>query len=1728
MAFRSIGGSKIIGQGRPQAVPITLDPSPYEGAVAYGSDGLIYISNGTTWNAVGQGIQGTTGTQGDTGFQGLQGDYGPGFDVIGSVADVDADGDQQLTLNTAFPSATTGQGVIDNTDDELWVYDGALWVNIGSFRGVQGFDGNQGIQGMQGTIGEEGIQGSRGVRGFQGIQGPQGTTGIQGIQGLQGRQGTQGIQGVQGVQGTQGIQGFLGNQGIQGPQSIQGTTGIQGDVGIQGLPGDDAGMIVQYNMDHEFAAGNPNSGFFRTDSPAADTGNFNSVTKMYISDSDSFNIDLTSYFEAIDASTSANKAVMKVTKRDNPSEYVIFTVQELVDAGSYFDMDITYVSGTAVKEDFVVETSPGSGTYQSFPLIVAFSIAGDQGIQGLQGTRGFTGIQGAQGMQGVQGIQGVQSVQGLQGIQGSQGFQGNEGFSGGLTFNWIFSSSTTESFPGLNSWKINSTDVTQATELWIDDLTETGRRVDELFDYLDSSTSNPKGQIFVRTPKDTSNDDYEFIIYQFTDFTWNPSGTGKDYGWFDVEWVASSNLGGTDASPGTNWNNAVTNYGASTVINFVPVGSRGFQGAQGIQGVQGLLGFQGSQGTQGAQGAQGIQGVQGLQGLQGLQGGGGSQGAQGLQGDLGIQGTQGITGLYGGLTYEWDWDASTTTGVSSPLATNGWKVNATDMAAATILSLDDEPLNNYSNNVQDMFDWLGSIPGPSKGLIIIESIEDANGPGGHHQVVYEFSGFNWTSVAKTRAEFDVQYVGSYGLGSTPIWQTDVINTGHPTTTVINFVPRGDQGIQGATGFQGTQGFIGNQGTQGFQGMQGFQGSQGFQGDFGPSGGFGGMTFDYTFVSDTSPLDPGNGGVKFNNGSVSSASVMYVDDLDAGGTDLQAFFRDLKMGSNGGDDIGYVKIIDGFTGTNTDYSILEITSITERGGDFQFGVTWLSGSQTSWTNGEPVKLSFEKRGVQGWQGTQGIIGSQGDYGFQGPAGAGSQGIQGFQGDYGFQGMQGFPGPIGPQGVQGTEGFQGGGGIQGITGGFGGMTFDYTFSTSTASGDPGVGKIRLNAANPTSATSMFIDDLDDNFTDIQPFLRTVDDSTSPIKGHFKLSEKDNPENFVIFTISGLTELGGYFDIDSSYVSGSVSGFANDEDVIITFARTGDIGPIGPQGVQGIQAAQGVQGLQGGPGDEGVQGDLGLQGTQGSQGTSGFVGGDGIQGLQGLQGPQGTQGIAGEDGQGGMQGFQGLQGFQGVSQQGTQGPQGFQGFAGIGATGIQGIQGLQGVQQAGHQGIQGLGGPPGFGNQGFQGFQGGQGEDGDPGPQGVQGLIGIGEGGVQGLQGLDGDDGAQGAQGVSGEGNQGVQGFQGAVGIGGTGAQGTGGFQGMQGPTGDEGVGTQGFQGDFGPQGTQGIDGGFGNPGAQGHQGVQGDIGFQGPFGVGSQGIQGSQGFQGQPGLQGFPGQGTQGLQGIQAAQGVQGNIGFQGIQGVQGPGIQGGVANLQNIHETGLQDTPVFVAMFEAGASERPLMGTTGPNPGGESNFYYTSDVDELTVENIQVEGNLTVVGTLTASGVEGNAGPMYLPADNALGLAGIEADPYVELLYESSSNAFLIRGEPANVNEIAFRDDLNADIFTFDMTTGDFTATGDITANSDESLKDHIVTIDNALDKVYNLRGVYFEMKDRPGVRKTGFIAQEVEEILPEVVITGKDGIKSVAYSNVVGVLVEAIKELKDEVNDLKG
>ena len=112
-----------------------------------------------------------------------------------------------------------------------------------------------------------------------------------------------------------------------------------------------------------------------------------------------------------------------------------------------------------------------------------------------------------------------------------------------------------------------------------------------------------------------------------------------------------------------------------------------------------------------------------------------------------------------------------------------------------------------------------------------------------------------------------------------------------------------------------------------------------------------------------------------------------------------------------------------------------------------------------------------------------------------------------------------------------------------------------------------------------------------------------------------------------------------------------------------------------------------------------------------------------------------------------------------------------------------------------------------------------------------------------------------------------------------------------------------------------------------------------------------------------------------------------------------------------------------------------------------------------------------------------------------------------------------------------------LTTAGLLVEDDIVAYSstlsDEKLKDNIVGLENALDKVTKLRGVEYDWNkgSREGQHDIGFIAQEVEKILPEIVREKQwmdnQTYKTVDYEKVVAVLVEAIKELKAEIDELK-
>lgn len=110
--------------------------------------------------------------------------------------------------------------------------------------------------------------------------------------------------------------------------------------------------------------------------------------------------------------------------------------------------------------------------------------------------------------------------------------------------------------------------------------------------------------------------------------------------------------------------------------------------------------------------------------------------------------------------------------------------------------------------------------------------------------------------------------------------------------------------------------------------------------------------------------------------------------------------------------------------------------------------------------------------------------------------------------------------------------------------------------------------------------------------------------------------------------------------------------------------------------------------------------------------------------------------------------------------------------------------------------------------------------------------------------------------------------------------------------------------------------------------------------------------------------------------------------------------------------------------------------------------------------------------------------------------------------------------------------TIDMSSaGAATFNNDVTAFSDKRLKTDIKNIDNALSKVMKMQGVYYKRNDIDDAKEqVGVLAQDMEEVLPQVVLTADDEMKtkSVDYGKICSVLIEAIKDLKQQVDELKG
>jgi hypothetical protein len=225
--------------------------------------------------------------------------------------------------------------------------------------------------------------------------------------------------------------------------------------------------------------------------------------------------------------------------------------------------------------------------------------------------------------------------------------------------------------------------------------------------------------------------------------------------------------------------------------------------------------------------------------------------------------------------------------------------------------------------------------------------------------------------------------------------------------------------------------------------------------------------------------------------------------------------------------------------------------------------------------------------------------------------------------------------------------------------------------------------------------------------------------------------------------------------------------------------------------------------------------------------------------------------------------------------------------------------------------------------------------------------------------------------------------------------------------------------------------------------------------------------------------------------------------------------------------------------------------GDGDFFIVVDAanaqKKLTKANINISGfnndanYSTTTGTVTSvTGGNGLTGSVTTSGSLAVG-AGTGIDVAADAISVDVSD-FMTNGVNNRVLTATGTDAMNAEAnMTFDgstlAVTGAITATGDVTAfsTSDKNLKQNIVNIDNSLDKVFKLNGVYYNWTKEAleknnnlvDKKEVGVIAQDVETVLPELVATREDGTKAVRYERMCALLIECVKDLKNQIDELK-
>lgn len=208
-------------------------------------------------------------------------------------------------------------------------------------------------------------------------------------------------------------------------------------------------------------------------------------------------------------------------------------------------------------------------------------------------------------------------------------------------------------------------------------------------------------------------------------------------------------------------------------------------------------------------------------------------------------------------------------------------------------------------------------------------------------------------------------------------------------------------------------------------------------------------------------------------------------------------------------------------------------------------------------------------------------------------------------------------------------------------------------------------------------------------------------------------------------------------------------------------------------------------------------------------------------------------------------------------------------------------------------------------------------------------------------------------------------------------------------------------------------------------------------------------------------------------------------------------------------------------------TIGANSAAAGTFTTVTANGGVNVDNITIDG--TEIDLSSGNLLIDVAGDIDLDSDSGI-VKLLDGGTEFARFFRNVTESDLVIRSIQQDEDIFFQGNDGGTFFnalTLDMSeAGAATFNNNVTAFSDERLKDNIETLDGGLSKILSMRGVTYT---RDGKDNVGVIAQEVENVIPQIVKTADDemGTKSVDYSRITAVLIEAVKELTKRVEELE-